>query len=355
MGKVEVTKNLDNVKTVTPIRQMKIAINGFGRIGRTFFRAGWEKGLEIVALNDLVNLATLVHLLRHDSTYGEFSGKVEIVGEKLVIDGKELNVTAEKEPAKLPWKTLGIDLVVESTGVFTDYNSAAAHLQAGAKFVVVTAPFKGEQKGKTIVPGVNEEQFDSKTDNIVSMASCTTNCLTPVADVLNKAFEIKKAAMTTVHSFTMDQVLQDAPHKDLRRARSALQSIIPTTTGATQATAEVIPDLKDKMNGVSLRVPTATVSIVDLVAVLNKKVTVEEVNAAFEKAAQNPKYSGALAVTNEQLVSADFKGNPHAAIVDLPSTQVIDGDLVKVLAWYDNELGYSYRLAEFCKYIESKI
>ncbi len=334
---------------------MKIAINGFGRIGRTFFRAAYDAKLEIVAVNDLGDLKTLGHLLKYDSTYGEFPGSVDITDDNLIVDGKSIKFLSEKEPASLPWKDLDVDIVIESTGVFTEKAQAQKHIAAGTKYVIITAPAKGDEKVKTIVLGVNEETFEPAADQVISMASCTTNALTPVADVLNKVFGIEKAMMSTIHSFTMDQVLQDSPHKDLRRARAALQSIIPTTTGATKATADVIPDLAGKMDGVSFRVPTSTVSLVDFVALLKKEVTVEEVNAAFEKASQEPKYHGALAITEEPLVSADFRGNPNASIVDLLSTQVVGGNLVKVIAWYDNELGYSYRLAEFCRYIEKRM
>lgn len=333
---------------------MKIAINGFGRIGRTFFRAAYDAKLEIVAVNDLCDVKTLAHLLKHDSTYGEFPGHVDMIDGKIAIDGKPLNLLSEKEPEKLPWKDLGVDVVIESTGIFTEKAGALKHITAGAKHVIISAPAKGGGV-KTIVLGVNEEDLDLMTDKVISMASCTTNCLTPVANVLNKTFGIEKAMMSTIHSFTMDQVLQDSPHKDLRRARAALQSIIPTTTGATKATTEVIPELKGKMDGVSFRVPTLTVSVIDFVALLKKDVTREEINEAFTKASQEPKYQGALAVTNEELVSVDFKGNPNASIVDLPSTQVVDGNLIKVIAWYDNEMGYSYRLAEFCRYIDGKL
>lgn len=333
---------------------MKIAINGFGRIGRTFLRAAHVLDLDIVAINDLGDLKTLTHLLKYDSTYGAFDGEVLNTEKVLKVNGKEIQFSQIEEPENLPWKDLGIDIVIESTGIFTEKEKAKAHLAAGAKYVIITAPYKGEDQVKTIVLGVNEENFNSDEDKVISMASCTTNALTPVAKVLNDAFGIEKAMMSTIHSYTMDQVLQDSPHKDLRRARAALQSIIPTTTGATKATAEVIPDLKDKIDGVSFRVPTATVSIIDFVTLLKKNVTKDEVNNAFKKAAENPKMKGALAITDEELVSADFRGNPNASIVDLASTQVVDGNLVKVLAWYDNELGYSHRLAEFCHYLENK-
>ncbi len=334
---------------------MKIGINGFGRIGRTFFRAAYEAKLDVALINDLGDLKTLGHLLKYDSTYGEFPGQVEIDEGHLSVDGKMIKFTSEKEPEKISWKDAEVDIVIESTGVFTKKEEAEKHLTAGAKLVIITAPAKGDQPVKTIVLGVNEEEFKPAEDKVISMASCTTNALTPIADVLNKVFGVQKAMMSTIHSVTMDQVLQDSPHKDLRRARSAYQSIIPTTTGATKATAEVIPDLKNKMDGVSFRVPTDTVSLVDFVAVLKKDASIEEINKALTDASNEAKYHGALAVCNEPLVSADFRGNPNASIVDLLSTQVIGGNLVKVLAWYDNELGYSYRLVEFCRYIENKI
>jgi len=333
---------------------MKIAINGFGRIGRTFLRAAHEARLEIVAINDLGDLKTLAHLLQYDSTYGHFPGEIETTEDSLMVNGRAIRFLQEENPAKLPWKDLNVDLVIESTGVFTEKNSASQHLEAGAKFVLITAPCKGGGVN-TFVLGVNEEKFDAQKDTIMSMASCTTNALTPVAKVLNDAFGIEKGMLSTIHSFTMDQVLQDSPHQDLRRARAATQSIIPTTTGATKATAEVIPDLKDKMDGISFRVPTPTVSLVDFVALLKKDVTVEEVNKTFSEAAKEPKYHGALTVSEEPLVSADFRGNSNASIVDLLSTQVVGGNLVKVISWYDNELGYSYRLMEFCRFLEDKI
>jgi glyceraldehyde 3-phosphate dehydrogenase len=333
---------------------MKIAINGFGRIGRTFFRAAYDAKLEIVAINDIGDPKTMTHLLKYDSNYGEFPGAVDLVENGFTVDGKAVKLYSEKNPAQLPWKDLGIDVVIESTGVFTDYEGASGHITAGAKHVIISAPSKSSDKIKTIVLGVNEDQFDPNP-NVLSMASCTTNCLAPVADVLHKNFGIQKSSMTTIHSYTMDQRLQDDAHKDLRRARGAALSIIPTTTGATVAAAEVIPDLKDKMNGISYRVPTATVSLIDFTALLAKNTTVLEINEAFKKAAQDPKYQGALDVSEEPLVSADYKSNPHGAIVDLLSTQVTDGNLVRVVAWYDNEMGYSYRLAEFCRYIEKRM
>ena len=337
--------------------KMKIAINGFGRIGRTFFRAAYEshpKKLEIIALNDLGEIKTLSHLLKYDSSYGEFKAKIEVRDGKLIVDDKTIEVYQEKDPVNLPWKGLGVDLVIESTGVFTDHDAASAHLKAGAKNVIITAPAKGEKPVKTIVLGVNEEEFEPQ-DGVISMASCTTNALVPVADVLHQNFGVEKSSMTTIHSYTMDQRLQDDAHKDLRRARAAGLSIIPTTTGATLAASAVIPDLKGKMNGISYRVPTATVSLLEFIALVGKDTNVEEVNETFKKAAKEPQYQNAISVCDKPLVSADFKGDPHGAIVDLLSTQVIDGNLVRVVAWYDNELGYSYRLAAFCQYIEEKI
>lgn len=334
---------------------MKIAINGFGRIGRTFFRAAHKLGIKIEAINDLCDNPTLAYLLKYDSTYGPFEGEVRATEGSLIIDGSEIKTLGEADPSKLPWGDMEIDLVVESTGVFAELDKASAHLEAGAKNVVITAPFKGEKIGRTFVLGVNENDFDAEKDKVSSMASCTTNCLVPVAQVLEKNFKILKASMSTLHSFTMDQVLQDSPHKDLRRGRSALQSIIPTTSGATTAAAEVIPTLKDKMDGLSFRVPTPTVSLLDFVVVVGKPTTVEKVNQAMETAAADEKYKGSLAVTKEQVVSADLRSHPAGAIVDLSLTQVIDGDLVKVIAWYDNEMGYSIRLAEFCKYLATKI
>lgn len=333
---------------------MKIAINGFGRIGRTFFRAALEKNLDIVAINDLGDLKTLSHLLEYDSSYGKLNAEVSTKDGALTVNDKEIKFSSIKDPSELPWKDLGVDLVIESTGVFTSYEDASKHIQAGARNVLITAPCKDGEKIKTIVLGINESEFDPETD-ILSMASCTTNALAPVAQVLHEQFKIQKSTMTTIHAYTMDQRLQDDSHKDLRRARAATLSIIPTTTGATIAACEVIPELKNKMDGISYRVPTATVSLLEFVALLEKNTTKEEVNEAFQKAAQDPNFQDALDISEKPLVSVDFKGNCHGAVVDALSTQVIDGNLVRVVAWYDNEMGYSCRLAKFCQFLAEKI
>lgn len=331
---------------------MKIAINGFGRIGRLSAKAILAyPELEIVAINDLTDSTTLAHLFQYDSTYGRFEGEVKATGEDLIINGKPIKVLSEKDPSLLPWANLGIDLVIESTGRFTDRENASKHLTAGAKKVLISAP--AENPDVTIVVGVNEDIYNPEEHKIISMASCTTNCLTPIAKVLQDKFGIEKALMSTVHSFTMDQVLQDAPHKDLRRARSTLQSIIPTTTGATRATAEVIPELKDKMDGLSLRVPTPTVSVVDFVALLKTPTTSQEINQAMKETAEGS-MKGILDVSDKPLVSVDYKGNSFSAVVDTLLTQVVGGNLVKVVAWYDNEWGYSCRMADLCKIINDK-
>jgi glyceraldehyde 3-phosphate dehydrogenase len=332
---------------------MKIAINGFGRIGRLSAKTILAyPELEIVAVNDLTDTKTLAHLFKHDSTYGQFEGEIKASGTDLIINNQVIKVLSEKDPANLPWENMKIDLVIESTGRFTDREEAKKHIEAGAKKVVISAP--ADNSDITIVIGVNEESYDPAKHNIISMASCTTNCLTPVAKILQDKFGIKKATMNTVHSFTMDQVLQDSPHKDLRRARSALQSIIPTTTGATKATAEVIPELKGKMEGLSLRVPTSTVSIVDFVAEVEKETTLEEINQAMKDAASDDKMKGIFDVSDEPLVSADYKANSFSSIVDLSLTQVVGGNLIRVIAWYDNEWGYSCRVADLCKIIKEK-
>ena len=323
----------------------KIAINGFGRIGRNAFKLAFERDdLEIVAINDLTDTKTLAYLLKHDSTYGNYHHEVNYDEDSVIVNGRAIRVLAEKDPAALPWAELGADVVIEATGLFVDPAKARAHITAGAKKVVISAPAKGEG-AKFIVLGVNEHQL-AREDEIISNASCTTNCIAPVMAVLEREFGIEKSMMTTVHSYTASQRLLDAPAKDLREARSAAENIVPTTTGAAIATAKVIPSLEGKFDGLSVRVPTPTVSLSDITAVLSKNVTKEEINAVFEKAAKEPFYQGILGVTNEPLVSSDFKGNSHSAVVDLALTNVVGGNLVKVVAWYDNEWGYSNRLVE---------
>ena len=337
---------------------VKVGINGFGRIGRQSLKAMIERHpdqLEVVAVNDLTDTRTNAHLLKWDSTYGPFPGQVsaEENGIDITMNGKEhrIRVVAERDPAKIPWGEMGVEIVIESTGIFTDAEKARAHLAGGAKRVIITAPAKGEDV--TIVLGVNEEKFDPSKDRIISNASCTTNCLAPVAKVLNDTFGIVKGLMTTVHSYTNDQRILDQQHKDLRRARAAAINMIPTSTGAAKAAALVIPDLKGKFHGISLRVPTATVSIIDLTCDLNRDTTVEEVNEAF-KAAARGRMKGILEVTEEPLVSSDFRGNPASSIVDGLSTMVMGGNMVKVLSWYDNEWGYSCRVADLAAYIAGK-
>ncbi|MFA6457929.1 MAG: type I glyceraldehyde-3-phosphate dehydrogenase [Patescibacteria group bacterium] len=327
---------------------MKIAINGFGRIGRQTLRAAFAKNspLEIVAINDLVPAETLAHLFEFDSVYGRFGGKVEVGADFLKINGKEIKIFAEKDPAQLPWKKLGVSVVIESTGFFCDRAGAAKHLDAGAQCVIISAP--GKDVDGTFVRGVNCNSFDPKTMQVVSNASCTTNCLAPVAKVLLENFGIEKGLMTTTHAYTSDQRLIDAPHKDPRRARAAALSIIPTSTGAAKAVGEVLPELKGKLTGISLRVPTPTVSIVDFVAELRRPVTAEEINAAMQKASQN-ELAGILEYETRPLVSMDFKGDPASSIVDAANTMVVGGNLVKVVAWYDNEWGYSNRLVELAE------
>ncbi|HEA47538.1 MAG TPA: type I glyceraldehyde-3-phosphate dehydrogenase [bacterium] len=330
---------------------IKVGINGFGRIGRLALKAGLErKGLDFVAVNDLADAKTLAHLFKYDSTFGIFSGKVGVKDNALIIDGKEIKVFKEKDPASLPWKELGVEVVIESTGKFRDRAGAEKHLKAGAKKVIISAPAKGEDI--TIVLGVNEKEYNSEKHHIISNASCTTNCLAPVAKVLLDNFGIKKGLMTTIHSYTNDQVILDSPHKDLRRARAAGLSIIPTTTGAAKATALTIPQLKGKIDGLAIRVPTPNVSLVDFVCEVERKVTREEVNNAFKEAAK--KLPNILEYTEEPLVSRDFNGNSHSAIVDGLSTYIIEENLVKVLAWYDNEWAYSHRLVELVEYISEK-
>jgi glyceraldehyde 3-phosphate dehydrogenase len=326
-----------------------VGINGFGRIGRNLFRAACEDpALEIVAVNDITDARTLGHLLKYDSVHGAFKGSVEAKDGALAVNGKSVKVFASKDPATLPWKDLGVQVVVESTGRFTDRAGASKHLEAGAKKVLISAPAKEEDI--TIVLGVNENRYDPAKHHIVSNASCTTNCLAPVAKVVLKAFGIKHGFMTTIHSYTNDQQILDLPHRDLRRARAAAMSMIPTSTGAAKAVGLVLPELKGKMHGLAIRVPTPNVSLVDLVAEVERVATAEEVNNALRKAAEG-ELKGILGVCEEPLVSVDFNGNALSSIVDGPSTSVMDGTMVKVLAWYDNEWGYSCRVRDLIKFI----
>lgn len=325
--------------------QTKVAINGFGRIGRNAFKIAFDRSdVEIVAINDLTDTRTLAHLLKHDSNYGAYAHDVSFDDQSIIVDGKPIRVLSEKDPAALPWKDMAVDVVIESTGFFVEPAKARAHIDAGARKVVISAPAKGAG-ANTIVLGVNDETLDGSSD-VISNASCTTNCITPVAAVIESNFGIEKAMMTTIHSYTSDQRLQDAPHKDLRRSRAAAQNIIPTSTGATIAATEALPALKDSFGGLSLRVPTPVVSLSDFVIITKRDVTVEEVNAALKKAAAEPYYQGILAVTDEELVSSDFIGNSHSAIIDAKLTAVVGGNMLKVVAWYDNEWGYSNRLVE---------
>ncbi len=332
----------------------KIGINGFGRIGRLTLRTinqYHQDTLEIVAVNDLTDNKTNAHLLKWDSTYGQYKGTVAAIEDGIVIDGKKIKVLAEKDPAKIAWKDYGVEIVIESTGRFTDATQASAHLQGGAKKVIISAPAKNEDI--TIVLGVNEDKYIPSKHKIISNASCTTNCVAPVAKVLNNAFTINKGLMTTIHSYTNDQRILDVFHDDLRRARAAAINIIPTTTGVTKAIAQVIPELKGKLHGMSFRVPTPTVSVCDFSLEFAKDVTAEQVNQALKDVAAGP-MATYLQYTDEPLVSTDFKGNPHSAIVDALSTIVIGGNMVKVIAWYDNEWGYSCRLGDLTDYIAKK-
>ena len=330
---------------------VRVGINGFGRIGRNVLRAAVmakQTALEFVGVNDITDTKTLAHLLKYDSVHGRFPGTVEAKGDNLVVNGREIRVTAIKEPEKLPWKEQGVELVLESTGRFTDRESAAKHLTAGAKKVVISAPAKGEDL--TICMGVNEKKYDPAKHHVISNASCTTNCLVPVVKVILDNWGVVHGFMTTVHSYTNDQQILDLPHKDLRRARAAALSIIPTTTGAAKATSLVIPEVKGKLDGVSLRVPTPDVSLVDLTVEVEKKTTIDEVNAAFKKAAQG-ELKGILDVSDEPLVSVDYIGNLFSSVVDSKSTNVIDGTLVHVSSWYDNEMGYSARCVDLLAYL----
>lgn len=324
---------------------IRVAINGFGRIGRNAFKIAFERrDLEIVAINDLTDNQTLAHLLKYDSSYGTYDRKVTSDDNHLIVDGQKIQAFSEPDPKNLKWGDLKVDVVIEATGRFTKPEDAKTHLEAGAKKVVLSAPAKG-QGIKTIVLGVNESDLD-KNDKIISNASCTTNCIAPVMKLLEDNFGIEKATMTTVHSYTASQRILDAPAKDLREARAAAESIIPTTTGASKAAALIIPSLKNRFNGLSIRVPTPVVSLSDITAVLRRDTTKEEINQIFEKAAKEPYFEGILGVTHEELVSVDFRGNSHSCIVDLPLTNVVGGNLIKIVAWYDNEWGYSNRLVE---------
>lgn len=340
---------------MSKIQKTRVAINGFGRIGRQVARIILEnnRNIEIVAANDLMDVDLLAHLFEYDSNFGKYLGDVSTKGKDvIVVDGHEIKIFAERDPQDLPWKDLKIDIVIESTGFFRTKELAQKHVEAGAKRVIISAPASNEDI--TVVLGVNHEDL-SADHKIISNASCTTNCLAPIAKVLHDNFEIVKASMTTVHSYTMDQKLQDAPHSDLRRSRSAAQSIIPTTTGAAKAVGKVLPDLKGKIDGFAMRVPTPTVSIVDLTAQVSKKVSVDDVNKAFRKAASKGDLSAYLGVCELPLVSIDFKKNPLSSVVDLLSTMVVDDNLVKVVSWYDNEWGYSNRVVDLVDYISINV
>jgi glyceraldehyde 3-phosphate dehydrogenase len=331
---------------------VKVGINGFGRIGRNIMRAALgNKDIDFVAVNDLTNAATLAHLLKYDSVLGNLKAKVEVQGDGIAVDGDVFKVVSFRDPAQLPWKDLGVDVVFESTGLFTDRDSAAKHISAGAKRVVITAPAKGPDI--TVVMGVNHEKYDPATHQILSNASCTTNCLAPIAKILHQKYGIKKGWMTTVHAYTNDQQLLDLPHKDLRRARAAALSIIPTTTGAASAVGEVLPELKGKLDGIAMRVPVPNVSVVDLAVLVEKKTSADEVNGAFRDAASGA-MKGIVQYMTEPLVSIDFRGNPYSSILDADYTKVMDGDFVKVLAWYDNEWGYSNRCVDLLNYMAKK-
>ncbi len=334
---------------------VRVAINGFGRIGRNAFRVALERkdlDLEIIAINDLGDINTLAHLLKYDSIYGKFKGAIEVEGSNLIVNGNPVKVLNERDPAKLPWKNLEIDVAIESTGVFTHREGASKHLDAGAKKVIISAPARDPDI--TVVIGVNHHQYDPKKHNIISNASCTTNCLAPTVKVLDDNFKVQGGLMTTVHAYTNDQRILDYPHRDLRRARAAAMSIIPTTTGAARAIGLVLPHLQGKLDGMAMRVPVPDVSIVDLVVQVEKQTSRDEVNEAFIEASQN-ELKGILACSDEPLVSVDYIGNPHSAIVDLQYTNVIEGSLVKVLAWYDNEYGFSHRLMELTSMVGKSV
>ena len=328
---------------------IKIAINGFGRIGRLVFRAGYKnKDIEFVAINDIADAKTLAHLLKYDSIHGTLNAEIKSGNNSIIVDGKEIKTFSIREPETLPWKDLKVDVVMESTGKFTDRAGAEKHLKAGATKVVISAPAKGPDA--TIVFGVNQEVYDKSKHHIISMGSCTTNCLAPIVKILHQEFGLECGLMTTIHAYTNDQVVQDEPHKDLRRARAAALSMIPTTTGAARAIAEVIPEMKGKLDGLAIRVPVPNVSLVDFVATLSKSTTKEEVNAKLKEYA-NSSMKGILLCSEEELVSRDFNGNPHSSIVDIPNTSVIGGKMVKILSWYDNEWGFSSRMTELLSFV----
>ncbi|HUT68062.1 MAG TPA: type I glyceraldehyde-3-phosphate dehydrogenase [Dehalococcoidales bacterium] len=332
----------------------RIGINGFGRIGRLTLRAikqYHKDNLDVVALNDLADTKTNAHLLKWDSVFGRYPGEVSAKDNAIVVDGEEIKVISERDPGAIPWKDYGVDIVIESTGLFTDATRAAAHLKGGAKKVIISAPAKNEDV--TIVLGVNEKVYDPRKHHVISNASCTTNGIAPAVKVLHDSFGVSKGLMTTIHSYTNDQVVLDTFHKDVRRARAAALNMIPTTTGAAKAVTQVIPALQGRIHGLAFRVPTPTVSVIDFVCDLEKEVTVEQVNQALKKAAAGP-LKGILEYCEEELVSTDFKGNPHSSIIDGPSTMVIGGNMVKILAWYDNEWGYSCRLGDLAVYMASR-
>ena len=331
---------------------VRVGINGFGRIGRNIMRAAMgQSGIDFVAVNDLTNAATLAHLLKYDSVLGNLDADVKVSGDGITVSNDAFKVFSVKDPAQLPWKDLGVDVVLESTGIFATREGATKHLEAGAKKVIITAPAKGPDI--TLVMGVNDDKYDPAKHQIISNASCTTNCLAPLAKVVHEKFGIRKAWMTTIHSYTNDQNLLDLPHKDLRRARAAAMSMIPTTTGAASAVGEVLPELKGRLDGFAMRVPTPNVSVVDLNALVDRKTTSQEVNDALRAAAEGP-LKGILAFSEAELVSIDFKKNPHSSIVDAAYTKVMDGDFVKLLSWYDNEWGYSSRCVDLVRKIAAK-
>ncbi len=334
---------------------IRAAINGFGRIGRNVLRCAKQSGqtdIDFVAVNDLTDAATLAHLLRYDSVHGRYPGTIEVSENGLVVDGDEISVLSQRDPGALPWRDLGVDIVIEATGFFLDHASASKHLEAGAKKVIISAPAKNEDI--TIVLGVNQDAYEPENHHIISNASCTTNCLAPVVKVLSDSFGFRHGLMTTIHSYTNDQRILDLPHKDLRRARAAAVSMIPTTTGAAKATGLVFPEVAGRIDGMALRVPTADVSIIDLVAELEQDVTAEEVNAAFRAASEGP-MNGIMGVSDEPLVSVDYTGDPRSSVIDALSTSVMDGRMVKVLSWYDNEWGYSSRVVDLVRYVGERL